>query len=65
MAIINSATLLQRLGRRVGPKAGGLQARCLQGFAAYGHGFALGALALKPSGFCSIKVPLTDGVELA
>jgi hypothetical protein len=38
-------------------KAGGLQIRRCQGLAvAPNYGFALGALALKPSGFCNIGV---------
>jgi len=37
-------------------KAGGLQIRRCQGLAVAHYGFAPGALALKPSGFCNIGV---------
>ena len=37
-------------------KAGGLQIRRYQGLAVAHYGFTLGALALKPSGFCNIGV---------
>jgi hypothetical protein len=37
-------------------KAGGLQIRRCQGLAVADYGGTLGALALKPSGFCNIGV---------
>ncbi|MGD8448017.1 MAG: hypothetical protein PVF36_02210 [Desulfobacterales bacterium] len=37
-------------------KAGGLQIRRCQGFAVVYYGFTLGALALKPSDFCNVRV---------
>ena len=40
----------------IGGKAGGLQIRRCQGFAVKHYGFTLGALTLKPSGFCNVRV---------
>jgi len=37
-------------------KAGGLQILCCQGFEVNYYNFTLDALALKPSGFCNVKV---------
>jgi hypothetical protein len=37
-------------------KAGGLQILCCQGIAVTNYNFTLDALALKPSGFCNIRV---------
>jgi hypothetical protein len=37
-------------------KAGGLQIPRCQGFAVDHYGFTLGALTLKPSGFCNVRV---------
>jgi len=39
-------------------KAGGHQIRRCQGFAVNDYNFSLDALALKPSGFCSVGVKL-------
>ncbi len=39
-------------------KAGGLQILCCQGFAVADYSFTLDALALKPSGFCNVRVHL-------
>jgi hypothetical protein len=40
-------------------KAGGLQTQRCQGFAVEDYGGTLGALTLKPSGFCNIGVKLS------
>jgi hypothetical protein len=37
-------------------KAGGLQIRCCQGIVVTDYNFTLDALALKPSGFCNVRV---------
>ncbi len=37
-------------------KAGGLQILCCQEIAVANYGFTLDALALKPSGFCNVRV---------
>ena len=37
-------------------KAGGLQILCCQGFEVNDYNFTLDALALKPSGFCNVRV---------
>jgi hypothetical protein len=37
-------------------KAGGLQILCCQRFEVNGYNFTLDALALKPSGFCNVRV---------
>ena len=43
-------------------KAGGLQIRRCRGFAVTDYGFALGALALKPSDFCNMRaIPAGGG----
>ena len=39
-------------------KAGGLQILCCQGINVTDYNFNLDALALKPSGFCNVKVSL-------
>ena len=39
-----------------GGKVGGLQILRCRGFAVDAYGFTLGALTLKPSGFCNVKV---------
>ncbi len=46
--------------RSVG-KAGGLQVLCCQGIAVNDYSFTLDALALKPSGFCNVRVNLKKG----
>ncbi len=43
--------------RSVG-KAGELQILCCQGFEVNDYNFTLDALALKPSGFCNVRVNL-------
>jgi hypothetical protein len=45
-------------------KAGGLQIRRCQGFAVDDCGGTLGALSLKPSGFCSIGVDFSKGRQI-
>jgi peptide/nickel transport system permease protein len=40
-------------------KAGGLQILCCQGFEVNDYNFTLDALALKPSGFCNVRVQKT------
>jgi hypothetical protein len=37
-------------------KSGGLQILCCQGFEVNDYNFTLDALALKPSGFCNVRV---------
>jgi len=39
-------------------KAGELQILCCQGIAVADYSFTLDALALKPSGFCNVRVSL-------
>jgi hypothetical protein len=41
-------------------KAGGLQILCCQGIVVNYYNFALDALALKPSGFCNVRVNSFD-----
>jgi len=41
-------------------KAGELQILCCQGFAVNDYSFTLDALTLKPSGFCNVRVHLTN-----
>ncbi len=45
-------------------KAAGLQILCCQGFAVSEYRFTLGALALKPSDFCNLKVKLSISTVL-
>jgi len=44
-------------------KAGGLQILCCQGFDVNDYNFTLDALALKPSGFCNVRVSLQENPE--
>ena len=48
---VNFTSLFTRSG-----KAGGLHILCCQGFAVEDYGFTLGALSMKPSGFCNVGV---------
>jgi hypothetical protein len=42
-------------------KAGEFQILCCQGFEVNDYNFTLDALALKPSGFCNVRVRVSSG----
>jgi hypothetical protein len=44
-------------------KAGGLQILCCQGIKVNDYNFTLDALALKPSGFCNVRVYIKKKVS--